>query len=306
MKIGIVDLDTSHPQNWIPIERELGHEVVGIWDGGAIHPEEYVTKFAADKEVPRIYATLDEMAEDVDLAIVHGCNWETHVPKARPFVAAGKSVLLDKPMAGNLADLRQIVQWVKDGARISGGSSLRFCEEVKEWAAKPVEERGVPHTALCGCGTDEFNYGIHAYSLLSAVMGPGIRSVRHLQAGPQHRIQVNWHDDRTALLVVGDGAYIPFYATMVSVKGVSHLVPQAGKLYRALLESTLPYLAGETAESPSPIEELIEPELCALAARQSWLNGDREVALSDLTEADGGYDGELFAKGYQKMRYPQQ
>jgi len=32
MKIGIVDLDTSHPQNWIPIERELGHEVVGLWD----------------------------------------------------------------------------------------------------------------------------------------------------------------------------------------------------------------------------------------------------------------------------------
>ena len=38
MKIGIVDVDTSHPDKWIPIERELGHEVVGIWDGGAVHP----------------------------------------------------------------------------------------------------------------------------------------------------------------------------------------------------------------------------------------------------------------------------
>ena len=34
MRIGSVDLDTSHPQNWIPLERELGHEVTGIWDGG--------------------------------------------------------------------------------------------------------------------------------------------------------------------------------------------------------------------------------------------------------------------------------
>ena len=29
LRIGHVDLDTSHPQGWIPIERELGHTVVG-------------------------------------------------------------------------------------------------------------------------------------------------------------------------------------------------------------------------------------------------------------------------------------
>jgi hypothetical protein len=167
-----------------------------------------------------------------------------------------------------------------------------------------VEERGEPHTALCGCGTDEFNYGIHAYSLLSAVMGPGIRSVRHIRSGPQRRIQVSWHDDRVALLVVGDAAYIPFHVTAVSLKGVAHLTPEAGKLYRALLETTLPYLAGER-NAPLPIGELIEPELCALAARKSWLNGDEEVALADLSEADSGYDGAAFAAGYRRMRYPQ-
>ena len=157
---------------------------------------------------------------------------------------------------------------------------------------------------MCGCGTDEYNYGIHAYSLLSAVMGPGIRSVRHLRAGAQRRIQVNWEDDRVAFLTVGDAGYIPMYATAVSLMEVTHLVPQSGKLYRALLETTLPYLAGEK-ESPLPIEVLVEPELCAMAARKSWLSGDREVLLSDLNEADGGYDGALFAAGYKKMRYPQ-
>ncbi|MGC8784088.1 MAG: hypothetical protein ACP5RN_06855 [Armatimonadota bacterium] len=30
MRIGIVDLDTSHPPSWIPIERELGHEIAGV------------------------------------------------------------------------------------------------------------------------------------------------------------------------------------------------------------------------------------------------------------------------------------
>ncbi len=41
MRIGVVDLDTSHPQNWVPSERELGHDVVGLWDGGDVHPPGY-------------------------------------------------------------------------------------------------------------------------------------------------------------------------------------------------------------------------------------------------------------------------
>jgi len=41
-------------------------------------------------------------------------------------------------------------------ARITGGSSLRFCYETQAWLGKPVEERGTPHTVFCGCGVDEF------------------------------------------------------------------------------------------------------------------------------------------------------
>ena len=105
MKIGVVDLDTSHPQNWIPIERELGHDVVGVWDGGSVHPPKYVRDFAAEHNIPRVYESLDELAADVDCAIVHGCDWDTHIAKSHPFIEAGKSVLVDKPIAGNLADL---------------------------------------------------------------------------------------------------------------------------------------------------------------------------------------------------------
>ncbi len=304
MRIGVVDLDTSHPQNWIPILRELGHEVVGVWDGGAIHPPEYVAKFVEERSIPHLYPSLEAMVSEVDCAIIHGCNWATHVDKARPFVEAGKSVLIDKPMAGNLRDLEQMLAWSKQGARISGGSSLRFCEEATEWLAQPAAERGTPHTALCGCGTDEFNYGIHAYSLLSSLMGPGIQSVRHLGAGTQRRIEVSWNDERRAVLTIGGArGYQPFYITLVTEKGVSHLKPDAGKLYRALLTAVLPYLGGE-ADAPLPFGELMEPELCALAARQSWVEGDREVLLSELSESDSGYDGPEFAAGYKKMRYP--
>jgi len=303
MKIGVVDLDTSHPQNWIPIERELGHEIVGVWDGGSVHPAEYVAQFAKEHYLGAVFNSLEELAAAADCAIIHGCDWDTHVEKARPFVEAGKSVLIDKPMAGTLRDLRQFVTWVKDGARITGGSSLRFCAETRDWLGKPVEERGTPHTILCGCGVDDFNYGIHAYSLLCGIMGPGITSVRHLGGGVQHRIQVTWDNGALGFLVVGEaGTWLPFYATITTEKAVTQFQADSGNLYRSLLERVCPYLAGDTDRMPVSIETLIEPELCALAARQSWLNSDCEVALADLDD-DEGYDGALFAKGYREAKY---
>ena len=305
MRIGIVDVDTSHPNAWIPIERELGHEVAGIWDGGSVHPPDYVRTFVEERGVPKLYESLEAMAADVDCAIIHGCDWDTHVDKARPFVEAGKSVLLDKPIAGNLRDLNQLKAWVAEGARISGGSSLRFCREARRWLAQPIDERGTPHTVLCGCAVDDFNYGIHAYAMLAGILGAGAKSVRHLGSGVQRRVQVNWPDGRMGLLIVGEAAgWLPFYATIATEKTCVHLDADTKALYRALLEPVLPYLAGQAEQPPLPFDELIEPELWVLAAQTSWCEGDREVTLDELSEDTPGFDGKRFAKAYREGRYP--
>lgn len=305
MRIGVVDLDTSHPQNWIPIERELGHEVVGLWDGGAVHPRDYVAQFAKEHNVPEIYPSLEAMADDVDCAIIHGCDWDTHVDKARPFVEAGKGVLIDKPVAGTERDLRQLEAWANSGARITGGSSLRFCYETQRYLALPEAERGTPQTVLCGCGVDEFNYGIHAYAMLCGIMGPGIAQVQHLSTGGQHRVQATWDDGRIGYIVVGKAeSWLPFYASITTEKAVTQYIADSGGLYRALLEATLPYLAGETATPPVPLTDVIEAERCALAARVSWLEGNRPVAIAELDPTAPGYDGAAFAVEYRKLKYP--
>lgn len=305
MRIGVVDLDTSHPEHWIPIERELGHEVAGVWDGGAVHPPGYARDFARRMDLPCVYDSLERMADDVDCAVLHGCDWDTHIARAHPFIQRGKAVLLDKPMAGNLRDLRQIQRWVKEGARITGGSSLRFCEESLAFLAQDPRQRGMPQTVLCGCGVDEFNYGIHAYSLACGLMGPGLRSVRHLSQGAQRRIQLNWDEGRMGLLVIGpSAAWLPFYASITTDRSVTHIQPDPARLYRALLENCLPYLAGHTAQQPVPIDQLLEAELGALAALKSWRAGDAEVSLETLADTEKGYDGAAFAAEYRAMKYP--
>jgi hypothetical protein len=311
MRIGVVDLDTSHPQNWIPILRRLGHEVAGVWDAGNVHPPDYVRKFVAEHQIPTIFPDLAAMVDAVDCAILHGCNWDTHVPLARRFVEAGKAVLIDKPLAGTLADLEQIRAWVTGGARIAGGSSLLYVYEVQEWLAQPVAERGAAHTVLCGCAVDEFNYGIHAYAMLTGLLQGGAASVRHLRRHVQDLIQVNWQDGRTGLLSIGPAAnWMPFYATIITERAPHYIViSDARRLYSALLEAVLPYLAGETDTPPLPLETWLQPELCALAARYSWLHGGQEVALDRLPTladaADSSYDGAAFAQEYRRAKYPQ-
>lgn len=303
MKIGLIDLDTSHPASWLPHEHDLGHEVVGVWDGGGVHPAGYAEHFAAEQGIPRVFSSLEEMAGVVELAIIHSANWDRHIERARPFIEAGVAVLIDKPLAGTLRDLRQLERWAAEGARITGGSSLRFCVETREWLARPVEERGTSHTALCGCGVDEFNYGIHAYSMLFGLLGAGVESVRHLGQHGQRRVQVTYTDGRIGFLAVGPANWIPFYASVVTETSVHQFTADSNKLYRALLEATLPYLSGTTDTPPLPMPALIEPELAALAARQSWLHGDAEIRIAEIAD-DEGYDGSAFEREYRAMKYP--
>jgi len=307
-KLGLVGLCTSHPGAWVPIIRDLCEkgdvdiEIAAAWDSGETRPEGFAAEFCEKNEIPECPATLEEMVSLVDGVIVHTANWDKHIEQARPFVEADKAVLLDKPIVGNLRDANQLLDWSAQGKRITGGSSLRFAFDIAAYLAEPVEERGAVHTAHACCGTDEFNYGIHAYSLLSGLMGPGVRSVRYLGCSGQKQIQVNWSDGRIGFLTVGDNAWLPFSVMAVTDKAIRQIEVAAKGVYRALLERALPYLTGAAAEPPLPVAELLEPELTAMAARTSWLNQGAEIFLSDLRQDDSGYDGTQFAIEYARGR----
>ncbi|MBN1673353.1 MAG: Gfo/Idh/MocA family oxidoreductase [Kiritimatiellae bacterium] len=307
-KLGLVGLCTSHPGSWVPIIRDLAQEglvdveVVAAWDSGETRPAGFAAEFCAKFEIPRAVQQMEEMVPLVDGVIVHTTNWDRHVEQARPFVEADKAVLIDKPLVGNLRDANQLLHWAKQGKRITGGSSLRYAGEVRDFLAEPVEARGTLHTAHSSCGVDEFNYGIHAYSLLCGLMGPGARSVRYLGASGQKQIMVQWQDGRIGFLTVGKNAWLPSNFMAVTDKAARQVTVETKGVYRALLEAQLPYLTGKTDRPPTPLEDLLEAELTAIAARMSWLNHGAEVCLSDLRQDDPGYDGTQFATEYARAR----
>ena len=259
-------------------------------------------EFCRTMGIPKAVEKLEDLLEEVDGVIVHTADWGQHVAQARLFVEAGKPVLLDKPIVGNVRDAKQLLAWATQGKRITGGSSLRFAREVREWLARPLEERGEVRTAFAGCGTDEFNYGIHAYALLSATMGGAICSVQYLGTSGQRLVKIVWADGKIGFLSVGQAASLPFHLTVVTTKTVFQTTVDPGHIYRGLLERCLPYLCGTADLPPLPMDQLLDPELAALAARQSWLHHGAEVVLKNLPVDDPGYDGGEFALAYRRAR----
>ncbi len=305
MKIALVDIDTSHPQNWVPILRRMGHEVVGVYDSGVVHPPEYVEKFAREHAIERVCSSLDTLAAAADIGIVHGCDWDTHVARAEPFVARGKGVLIDKPLAGSVSDLMRLLAWSERGVRLAGGSSLRFCDEALALRAQWAADGDEPRTAFVACGVDEFNYGIHAYALLAALMGPGATSVQHLHHNGQRQVRLDWADGRVGFVSVGPAScWLPFAASVVTNRTIAQVTVQPPRLYAALLEAVMPYLSGAESQPPLPMQELIEPELWAIAALRSWSDGDRVVRLDELEVEGKGYSGAALAEAYRRQRYP--
>ena len=191
---------------------------------------------------------------------------------------------------------------MKQGKRVTGGSSLRFNQEVGEFLAIPEAERGKVHTAYTAIGVDDFNYGIHAYAIVSCLMGPGIQSAQYLGSSNQKQLMLQWADGRVVLMTIGKTAWLPFSVTVVTDKNIRQLTGDTTRIYRSLLMAVLPYLTGKTDKAPLGVNEILEPELAAMAARVSWLNNGQKVFLTDLRSDDPGYDGDQFALEYRRAR----
>ena len=306
-KIGLVGLCTSHPECWVPVMRDLTNEglvdidVVAAWDSGETRPEGFAKTFAKDFNIPYTPETLEEMLPLVDGVIVHTTNWDKHLEQARIFVEAGKAVYLDKPVAGNLEEINQILDWIKQGKRVTGGSVLRFCREVIACRDEVAAMGETIYTGYSCIGVDDYNYGIHGYATLIAAMGPEVVSVQYVGSSNQKQILIKFSNGRVGILTVGKTKWLPFNLTATTGSKVHQVAVDNMQLYRAMLEKVMPYFTGKTDEVPLEATSLVMPELTALAAKQSWLNNGAEVFITDIAK-EISYDGGQFAREYRRAR----
>jgi predicted dehydrogenase len=218
LRIGIIGCDTSHVGAFTEVLNNMqakghvpGGKVVAAYQGGSpdipssfAHIEGY-SKTLQEKYGVKIYDTIEELCQNVDVVLLESVDGRPHLEQVKPVLKAHKPVYIDKPMAASLRDAQEIFRLAKEAkVPLFSSSSLRFgkntqavrngligrVQYAETYSPCPVE----PHHP------DLFWYGIHGVESLFTVMGTGCETVqRGTTTNGLIEVTGTWKDGRTGV-----------------------------------------------------------------------------------------------------------
>jgi predicted dehydrogenase len=227
-----------HVEAWQALPGRFAMRAVADLDG------ELAKKVAADLEVPDAASDMTPLLQRSDIDVIDiSTPPATHLPLAEQALAAGKHVVLEKPLVGSLADVDRLARAAKAAkgrlmpifqyrfspgilklkrlvdAGVTGKLFLSTVETAwKRGAAYySVPWRGKWASELGGCFTA---HAIHAHDMLCWIAGP-IASVYARTATRVNPIEVE--DTAVASFVMQDGSLASTAVTLGSAVEISRL-----------------------------------------------------------------------------------
>ena len=274
IKVGLIGLDTSHAPAFIKVLNGIdsenhvpGAKVVCAYPGGSPDLKASYTrvdKFTAqirDELKVEIVPDIPTLLEKVDAVILTSVDGRVHLEQVKPVIAAKKPVFIDKPMAASLEDLKEIFR-LADKAVVPcfSSSGLRFFPELQEAINDAGMGKIVGCDAYAPCKTephhpDLFWYGVHGVEILFTVMGPECEMVTRVNTKGTDVVTGKWQGGRLGTfrgIREGKGGY---GATIFYEKGILHVEPGKGSLYKPLLEEIVKFF--KTGKPPFPQEDTV-------------------------------------------------
>jgi len=293
IRLGMIGLDTSHVIGFTNYlnnpKNNTGCKVVAAFPGGS--PDfkasaDRVGKFTAelrDKHGVEMVATIEELCQKVDGVLLESVDGRPHLAQARPVIAAGKPLFVDKPVAANLTDVVEIFRLAKEkNVPIWSSSAFRFGKGVA--GARTDEALG----KIVGCDVfgssswtehhpDLYLYGIHPVEALFTVMGPGCGQVRRIKAGGTDLVVGVWQDGRIGTFRDLRGGKP---AAPVVIHGTKSSSTAQSSGFNPLLEEIVKFF--KTGKPPVPAEETIEIYAFMSAADESKARDGAAISILDL------------------------
>lgn len=262
-----------------PLEaiRIPGARVTHIWtDDPADAP-----KVAAASLIEHIVGRPEDVIGEVDAVIIATDDGDDHVRRVRPFIEAGLPVFIDKPMATNMADLRQFAQWHQESKTLLSTSGMRYAPEMRLSESQCAHLGDLRWITSFTCKTWE-RYGIHALEAVEPLLGTGFLSVQaHSEEGGDLMHITHRSGVRLTLGALHD-AYGSF--------GAVHLYGTKGDLalkhsdtyhaFRAQLVAFINML--QTGVRPLPFDETVELMAVIIAGIRSRAQGGAVIRIADV------------------------
>ena len=198
-RLGIIGTTTSHAPafvNLIHAQNAVApvsdFRVTAAYPGGVPdNPASWgrVEQYASDMEQRgiKLYATIEAMLPEVDGILLLSVDGRPHLEQAKPVIAAGKPLFIDKPMAVSLADTLEIFRLAEEKkVPVFSSSSLRFATDYQKMRNEQPLGRIFGANAWGPCSLDRHHpdlmwYGIHGVEMLFTFMGPGCQTVSRTQ-----------------------------------------------------------------------------------------------------------------------------
>ncbi len=295
-RLGMIGLDTSHVIAFTKLindpAKNYGCKVVVGYAGGS--PDipssadrvENFTNQLRDKYGVEIVDTIEELCRKVDGVLLESVDGRPHLEQVRPVIAARKPVFIDKPMAGNLADVIEIFRLAKENnVPCWSSSSLRYSPAIVELKENKTAGEVLGCDTFGPCSLEEHHpdlywYGVHGVEILFTIMGTGCESVRRVQTKDYEFVVGLWKGGRIGTfrgLRAGKSGY---GAMVFGTKGIV----QGGRYggYEPLVDEIIKFF--KTGNLPVPPEETIEIFAFMSAADESKARGGAAVSITEVIE----------------------
>jgi hypothetical protein len=267
-----------------PLELAGVRVVAGFPGGTPDNPSSWgrVKKYTEDLRAKgiEIVDSIDELLKKVDVVLLESVDGRPHLEQARPVIAAGKPLFIDKPMAASLADGMEIFRLAKEkNVPCFSSSSLRFGAQVQAVRNKTSPWGDVKSCTAWGPYSTEphhpdlFWYGIHGVETLYTIMGPGCKTV--VRAAPD-KVIGTWADGRTGTYQGKKG----YGAEIEGSKGKGTIDKFEG--YKPLVVEIVKFF--KTGKAPVSAEETTELLAFMEAADESKRQNGAPVSIESVME----------------------
>ena len=229
--------------------------VVKIWD-----PDKKAARALADAcGIETVADTPEQCSEGVDAVILIDDGSGSQSRYAEHPLRKGVPVFCDKPLAMTAHEADKVAKLARETKTpIMSASSLRFVPDIIKLREEELSKLGPVYLASAVCGNGLVYYGIHALSMIYAVLGPGAISAINVGQPGSNLVRIRFADHRDVMLIVAEREWMRagYQINIYGQKGWQSLKPDLKNLYSYLLEEFISFL--ETGKETVPIEEEVE------------------------------------------------
>jgi predicted dehydrogenase len=254
-----------------------GARVMKIWD-----PDLAAARQLADIcGIAHVAEKPEACCEGVDAVLIvddgSGAHWKYALDPLR----RGVPVFCDKPLAMTGREARALAKIVRETRTpFMSASGLRFLPDILKLRGE-LPQFGPVHLASAACGNELVYYGIHALSMIYAVLGRGAISALNVGRPGRNLVRLRFEHGRDVMLTVAEREWMRsgYQINLYGAKGWRTVTPDLADIYSYLLEAFLDLL--RTGRESVPVEEEVEL-IAALEAGRRSLELGREVTLAEV------------------------